>query len=131
VLRHGYEDCTAVRRVVNECAVASFAATGEKFNPDTDLIDVPHEEPSWDKHPEFLPMLPRTNKREMFRRAAQHGVTSSAKYDLAITGREHVGIVLSAPGLPEPLRFSLALDLPPQPNMMPGAPHPHVPVGSA
>lgn len=131
VLRHGYDSCEAVKRVVDECCAISFAATGEAFDPETDLIDVPHEEPAWDKHLGFLPILPRSNKREVFRRAAQCGVTGTAKYEVAVTGREHVSVLLIDSALPEPIRFGLSLDVPMQPNWMPNSPLQQVPIGSA
>ena len=122
VLRNGYDTCEAVKRVVDECCVISFAATGDSFDPETDLIDMPHEEPEWDKHPDFLPGLPRSNKREILRRAAQHGVTGSAKYDVVISGRQHITATLTAPILPEPVTFGMSLDRPPQLNPMPVSP---------
>ncbi len=131
VLRHGYDSCEAVKRVVDECCAISFAATGDTFDPETDLVEVPHEEPAWDKHPGFLTILPPSNKREVFRRAAECGVTGTAKYEVAVTGREHVSVLLTDSALPAPIRFGLSLDVPVQPHCMPNAPLQQVPIGSA
>ena len=127
VERHGLDDSDAIRRVVDDCATLSFTVTGNGIDLGNDLVEIPHTACPVDKQPEFLRQLPLSAKLEVFRKAANLGITGSADYRLHISPMRTATVTLTdlSGQLADSVQLSFRLPGPP-PNMQrrPGAPNP-------
>lgn len=113
VERYGYADRTAIGHVIDECAMLSFQATGDDFDPARDLVEERPTEWMHDKRPEFLPGLPVAAKLEVWKAAARHGLGAHMRWEMGITASGHTEIRLqdSSGNWANPVVFSLDVPL--------------------
>jgi hypothetical protein len=77
VKRHGYDSREAVRKVLDECILLGFRATGDDLDLERDLKEPTLNECMQDKHPEQFAGCPVLLKLETGKAMARNGVTGS------------------------------------------------------
>ncbi|MBI5832644.1 MAG: hypothetical protein HZB16_10105 [Armatimonadetes bacterium] len=121
VARHGVADQAGIRRVVDECAAASFRLAGDVFDAERDLVEAPPSEWFVDKHPGFLPGVPLHAKLDIWRVMARRGLGPQVRYSVIRNNPHFAEIVLVGAGSGEPCPPSVTYSLPLSPPMAPPA----------
>lgn len=95
--RNGHDSAQAVEQAINECLLATFAFTGEDFDPNVDLVKVDPPEPDRDKFPKWLPGFLPQAKCEVGRHMALNGVTSEWHGQVEVTRALTARVAFTSP----------------------------------
>jgi hypothetical protein len=112
VERHGVADREAICRVIDECARVSFRAAGDDFDPERDVVEEPHREWMYDKHPDFLPGLPVSRKLAIWRAMAKRGIGPRVRCRILPIGRSDLVITVADASGRQPAPARLTLHVP-------------------
>jgi hypothetical protein len=94
VRRHGYDTHEAIKKVLDECIILGFHATGDDLDLERDLQEVTTNECMQDKYPDYLSGVPVQLKLEISKTMARHGINGECQIWLSISSMGMAQIIV-------------------------------------